>query len=1008
MAKERLKRLASSSNVPGFLAFALPALILFIGFQTAGVFPFGDRHILTIDLFHQYAPFLAEYRRKLLSFWTLQFSWNGGLGIDFYSLFAYYLSSPLNLLIVLFPESQLSNFVLFSVVLKTGLAGYTGYFYLRRGRAHTPWVSVVFAMGYALSSFTLAYFWNIMWLDVIVLLPILAYTALLLVREERIAPYVITLAVTLFVNYYVAFFAALFIALYFLVLLVENVPFKRWKDQLAKLVLFAGASTLSAALSAVLILPVYLKLQTTSASGDAWPEELKFTFSPLDLTARMMYATEPAVRSGLPNIYAGVLVLLFIPVYFLARKISMRAKLANAALLAVLVLSLSVNSLNFFWHGMHYPNQLPHRFAFVVVFLLVVMAADAFRAYRETGGTIVIKSAVGLGFLAVLLNRLDGELVSGRTMFITILLMVIYTAFVTVLVKRSKPGQSAALGDDVAGASDRATVRVGANRELVELQGVESAATTVENAERHSAAHKRGKRKPAFFAKVGSVQGARVLAVALISVVSLEFLVSTALGIEDVRDGQVFGDIDGYAAGEFPRQVREALKQIESDNEGENVRSEFIRYKTYNDPFLYGYNGVTVFTSTFAKQQMQMMRDLGLSTNGINSYSLNPTKPLDSFFGVKYLMDREKDRPKTVDYQTYYEGSELKVYENPNALPQAFFVKSSAADWNSEKAGALENQSAMYRAAFGVDGLFDIVEPDFSSSSGTVETRGVNELGQEVHVSPQKDEAGRIDVSVVAHENGQYYLAYRQGSTYPETVYGYKSVDSDERYIANTRKDGLIDLGYLEQGEVGRAQLKTPPDKAGTVNVQVGRLNEQAFETAISTARATDVEIVKRGKRSLEMNVNATEPGYVLVTSIWDPGWSAKVNGAAVEVKPFSDSLMLIPVEPGQNAISMKFRPAGIIAGVITTLVALVLLWLLIVSERRGRARRAEKLAHAAAAAESTEGAEAQPLDGESDGDAESTEGAEAQPLDGESDGDAEPTEEAETDRNDPVDGEES
>ena len=60
--------------------------------------------------------------------------------------------------------------------------------------------------------------------------PILAYTALLLVREERIAPYVITLAVTLFVNYYVAFFAALFIALYFLVLLVENVPFKRWKD----------------------------------------------------------------------------------------------------------------------------------------------------------------------------------------------------------------------------------------------------------------------------------------------------------------------------------------------------------------------------------------------------------------------------------------------------------------------------------------------------------------------------------------------------------------------------------------------------------------------------------------------------------------------------------------------------------------------------------------------------------------------------------------------------------
>lgn len=883
MAKERLQKLVSSSRTPGILAFVLPALILFIGFQTAGVFPFGDRHILTIDLFHQYAPFLAEYRRKLLSFGTLLFSWNGGLGIDFYSLFAYYLSSPLNLLIVLFPESQLSNFVLFSVVVKTGLAGYTAYYYLRRGRGHTPWVSVVFSMGYALSSFTLAYFWNIMWLDVIVLLPILAYTTLLLVREERIAPYVITLAATLFVNYYVAFFAALFIALYFFVLLVENVPFKAWKDKLAKFILFAGASTLAAAVSAVVIFPVYLKLQTTSASGDSWPDELAFTFSPLDLTGRMMYAAEPAVRSGLPNLYAGVLVLLFIPVYFVANKISTRAKLANAALLAVLVLSLSVNSLNFFWHGMHYPNQLPHRFAFVVVFLLVVMAADAYRAYRESRDNTVIKSAVGVGFLALLLNRIDDELVSGRTMFLTILLLVVYTVLVMTLTKRESAPDAAS-----------------------------------------------GKR------------GAQILALTLIGVVTVEFVASSAMGIEDVRDGQVFGDIDGYAAGEFPDQVREAIDQIEADNE-EPVRAEFIRYKTYNDPFLYGYNGVTVFTSTFAQQQMLMMRDLGLSTNGVNSYSLNPTKPLDSFFGVKYLMDREKDRPQTVDYETYYEGSELTVYENPDALPQAFFVKSSAGDWNSEEIGALENQRDMYLAAFGVDNLFDIVQPTVEGSSGAVEDRGENEFGREIYVSPAQDEPGRIDVSVFAQESGQYYLAYRKGSTDPETVYGYKDADSDERYIANNRKDGLIDLGYLEQGEVGRAQIKTPSDKAGTVSVQIGRLNEQAFDTAMSIAKQTDVDIVDRGKRSLDMTVNATESGYVLVSSIWDPGWNAKVNGVDVDVESFSDSLMLVPVEPGENTISMKFRPVGLTLGQITSLVGLVLLGLLIYFERRGRAKQDSK-----------------------------------------------------------------
>ena len=82
---------------------------------------------------------------------------NGGLGIDFYSLLAYYLSSPLNLLIVLFPESQLSNFVLFSVVLKTARWRAIPATFTCVVRTHPVGVGRV-RDGYALSSFTLAYF----------------------------------------------------------------------------------------------------------------------------------------------------------------------------------------------------------------------------------------------------------------------------------------------------------------------------------------------------------------------------------------------------------------------------------------------------------------------------------------------------------------------------------------------------------------------------------------------------------------------------------------------------------------------------------------------------------------------------------------------------------------------------------------------------------------------------------------------------------------------------------
>lgn len=878
----------AKKNRPGIIAFLLPALIIFIAFQTAGVWPIGDRHILTIDLYHQYAPFLAEYRRKLLSFDTLWYSWNGGLGTDFWSLFAYYLASPINLLIVLFPASQLSSFVLFDVVLKTGLMGYTSYYYLRRGREHTPWTAVLFALGYALSSFTLAYFWNIMWLDVLIMLPVLAYTTTLLVKKERIAPYAISVAVTLVVNYYAAFFALLFTALYFLALLFENVPFKRWKDQIAKATLFGGASVFGAALAGFVVIPVYLKLQHTSASGDSWPENLDFMFSPIDLFGRMMYTSAPAVRDGLPNLYAGVLVLLLLPVYFLAKGISARAKVVNGLLLAFMVLSLSVNSLNFFWHGMHYPNQLSHRFAFVVVFLLSVMAADAFRAYRSERG-LLVKSAVGIGILALILYKVDKDALSARSMFLTIVISAIYVAVLTAYARR----------DEVEWHLGKRVVRA-------------------------------------------SAQTATVFT--MLALVAAELLGSSIIGIRDVRDGQVFGSIDGYASGEMPSELRAEIAKIKADNPDTYPRAELTEIKTYNPPFLYGYNGVTMFSSTFAEEQLHLMTNIGMSTNGINSYAYHPAKALDSFLGVRYLLDAEKSRPKVVDYETISEGVGLRVYENPDALPQAFVVEESAKSFASDENGFLSNQAAMYEAAFGKSGLYEPVTAQFESSSGTVEDRGSNEFGQEVSISNGSDDATAI-ASFTAKKSGHYFMAYKSGSGKVNGIYNYRNTIDDDTYRVTDHKNAVIDLGNLESGETARVQIRTAKDSGGTVSVEFGLLNESVYEAALDAAAQSPVQI-SRGARSLDLDVNANASGYVLVSSVYDPGWSATVNGEAVEIAPFDSSLMLVPIQAGENHISMTFKPVGMVAGILTSLAALILLVGLAYMEKRDRARagkRAEK-----------------------------------------------------------------
>lgn len=107
-------------------AFGLPFIIsVFICIKN-GVYPFGENCILHIDMYHQYEPFFTEFMDKLKHGDSLLYSFRLGLGSDFVSLFAYYLASPLNWLLLLVPSSHVIEFMTVLILLKIGLCGQIG------------------------------------------------------------------------------------------------------------------------------------------------------------------------------------------------------------------------------------------------------------------------------------------------------------------------------------------------------------------------------------------------------------------------------------------------------------------------------------------------------------------------------------------------------------------------------------------------------------------------------------------------------------------------------------------------------------------------------------------------------------------------------------------------------------------------------------------------------------------------------------------------------------------
>ena len=119
-------------NIYLIMSFFIPAAVHLIAFAIMSISPFGKNSMMVIDNFHQYTPFLSEFRDMLRNGDSLFYSWNSGLGTNFWARYGYYLASPLNFLSVFVKGESLPEFIVFLTAFRTGIAGAAFYTFLTR------------------------------------------------------------------------------------------------------------------------------------------------------------------------------------------------------------------------------------------------------------------------------------------------------------------------------------------------------------------------------------------------------------------------------------------------------------------------------------------------------------------------------------------------------------------------------------------------------------------------------------------------------------------------------------------------------------------------------------------------------------------------------------------------------------------------------------------------------------------------------------------------------------
>lgn len=395
----------TDSSIPGggityIIAFVIPLIIMTALYIAREIYPFGNNCYLRSDMYHQYAPFFSELWNKLRHGESMTYSWDIGMGTNFTALYAYYLASPSNWFIVLFPQKYMIEIMNVIIILKLCLSSLTFTYYISKHFNTRKCTIALFGMFYALSGFVAAYSWNIMWLDCLVLLPLIILGLERLVNENRCFLYCITLGLCIYTNYYIAIMVCISVVLYFIVLMAAYKGTRRPVIYVKKFLNFAIYSLLAGGLAACLLLPEFYAFTLSASNNIEFPKKLSLYFSILNMVTR--HLINVPVHLGLdhyPNIYCSVAVLLLFPLYVMDKKVDLREKIGKSALVLIFLTSFNLNIPNFIWHGFHFPNSLPCRQSFIYVFFLLTMCYEALShlksmTTKQLGGALWI--AIGI------------------------------------------------------------------------------------------------------------------------------------------------------------------------------------------------------------------------------------------------------------------------------------------------------------------------------------------------------------------------------------------------------------------------------------------------------------------------------------------------------------------------------------------------------------------------------------------------------------------------------------
>ena len=414
------------------LSFILPMVIMFVVFTSLGVGFIGDKTIVSSDMYTQYVAYFGKFKDILSGDGSIFYSFNKSIGGNNIGLFAYYLASPLNLLLILFPKSAIGEFIFIIYLIKIGLASLCFSLYISKVYKKKDLFVVIFSLCYALMSYNICFQMNIMWMDGMMLLPLVALGIEEIILKGKYKLYMIVLFMVVVSNYYIGYMICIFSVVYFF---YKSIIYK--KISLPRTFKFFGASFITGGLASFLLIPVLISLSTGKADFNLFSEAITIKQNLSSFLSKLFIGSYNMgqVMKSPTNIYCSVMVAELLMLYFFNKEINIRNKIASLIVMVFIALSFFISTFILLWHGFDYPIGFQYRNSFIFCFFIITLAYECWLKIKRSNFNGLIITVLFFAVASIYVSYGEYDYVDTNKIVSTFIISLCYIIVFMICIK---------------------------------------------------------------------------------------------------------------------------------------------------------------------------------------------------------------------------------------------------------------------------------------------------------------------------------------------------------------------------------------------------------------------------------------------------------------------------------------------------------------------------------------------------------------------------------------------